>query len=210
MKINSASRILVALTLLLAFHAAWAEPVRYTQVVLQATPTETLTVNPTTVNAGASVRFDVNVSGVPAAAPTGSISYTLSPSDGSTPVTSVVALSAGAASWATVPPIGNYTVSAVYSGDTNYRAQSASATGNILSPDFDFTVSTVTIKQGETWTGNVTVVPINGFTGAVIFSCAAPSSLSCSFPTATYSFAQPAAVSNPVIHSQRSHDPHGT
>jgi hypothetical protein len=74
MKIKSTPRILATVALLLAFHAAWSKPVRFTQVVLQATPTETLTVNPTTVDVGTSVRFDVNVSGVSMATPTGSIS----------------------------------------------------------------------------------------------------------------------------------------
>jgi hypothetical protein len=110
MKIKSTSRILAAVALLLALHAAWSEPVRFTQVVLQATPVETLTVTPTTVDAGTSVRFDVNVSGVSKATPTGSISYTLTPSDGSTPLTTVVTLNAGTASWSAAPPVGNYSV----------------------------------------------------------------------------------------------------
>jgi Bacterial Ig-like domain (group 3) len=193
MKIKSTSRILAAVALLLAFHAAWSEPVRFTQVVLQATPVETLTVNPTTVNVGTSVRFDVNVTGVTKAIPTGSITYTLTPSDGSTPLTTVVALNAGTASWFAAPPVGNYTVVAVYSGDTNYRSQSASGAGTVLFPDFDFTVTIITVKQGETWTGMVKLIPINGFNGSVVFSCVASSSLGCSFPSTSVSLGQPAA-----------------
>jgi hypothetical protein len=193
MKIKSTSRILAAVGLLLAFHAAWSEPVRFTQVVLQATPTEKLTVNPTTVDVGTSVRFDVNVTGVSKATPTGSISYTLTPSDGSMPLTSVVALNAGAATWSAAPPVGNYTVVAVYSGDTNYRSQTASGAGTVLFPDFDFTVTTITVKQGETSTGMVKVIPINGFNGSVLFSCATSTSLGCSFPSPSLSLGQPAA-----------------
>jgi hypothetical protein len=193
MKIKSTSRILAAVALLLAFHAAWSEPVKFTQVVLQATPTETLTVNPTTVDVGTSVRFDVNVSGVSKATPTGSISYTLTPSDGSTPLTTVVMLNAGAASWSVAPPVGNYSVVAVYSGDTNYRSQTASGAGTVLFPDFDFTVSTITVKQGETWTGMVKVIPINDFNGSVVFSCVASTSLGCSFPSTSVTLGQPAA-----------------
>src|ERR1700723_4124962 len=187
MKIKSTSRILSAVTLLLAFHAAWSEPVKFTQVVLQATPTETLTVNPTTVDVGTSVRFDVNVTGVSKATPTGSISYTLTPSDGSTPLTTVVTLNAGAATWSAAPPVGNYTVVAVYSGDANYRSQTASGAGAVLFPDFDFTVTTITVKQGETSTGMVKVIPINGFNGSILFSCAASTSLGCSFPSPSLS-----------------------
>jgi hypothetical protein len=194
MNIKSTSRILAAVASLLAFHAAWSEPVKFTQVVLQATPTETLTVNPTTVDLGTSVRFDVNVTGVIKAVPTGSINYTLTPSDGSTPVTTVVTLNGGAASWSAIPPVGNYTVVAVYSGDTNYRSQTASGAGNVLFPDFDFTVTTITVKQGETWSGMVQATPINGFTGSVLFTCAAPASLGCSFPSTSVSLAQPVAA----------------
>jgi hypothetical protein len=192
MKIKSTSRILAAVAVLLSSHAAWSASVKFTQVVLQATPTETLTVNPTTVDVGTSVRFEVNVSGVSKAIPTGTITYTLSPSNGSTPVTKVVTLNAGAATWSDAPPVGNYAVVAVYSGDANYRSQTASSSGTVLFPDFDFAVTSITVKQGQTWTGNVQLIPINGFTGSVLFSCNAPSSLGCSFPSTSISLGQPA------------------
>ncbi len=191
MKIKSTSRILAAVALLLSSHAAWSASVKFTQVVLQATPTETLTVNPTTVDVGTSVRFDVNVSGVSKATPTGTITYTLTP-NGSAPVTKVVTPNAGAATWSDAPPVGNYAVVAVYSGDANYRSQTASSSGTVLFPDFDFAVTSITVKQGQTWTGNVQLIPINGFTGSVLFSCNAPSSLGCAFPSTSVSLGQPA------------------
>ncbi len=198
MKIKSTFRILASLALLQAFHATWAQPAKLAQIVLQATPVVTLTVTPTTVGSGSSARFDVNISGVPAAIPTGSISYLIKPTSGSASLTSVVSVFDGAASWTTSPPTGDYTISAVYSGDTNYRAQSASSTGTVTAPppDFEFSVSPLTIRQGQTWTGIVQVNPINGFAQTVTFACVAPLALGCSFPTTSYSFAQPNASSS--------------
>jgi hypothetical protein len=49
------------------------------------------------------------------------------------------------------------------------------------------------VKQGETWTGTLKLIPINGFNKSVVFSCVASPSLGCSFPSTSVSFSQPAA-----------------
>jgi hypothetical protein len=182
---------IIMLTLVVPFLPASAQSVKLTQIVLQATPTETLAATSTTASSGTSVRFDVELSGVQAVFPTGSITYTLTPANGS-PLTSLVPVSSGAASWVTVPPAGSYTISAVYSGDGNYRGTSASSAGMATEqpPDFDFGISTLRLKQGQTWTGNMQVTPISGFAQTVMFSCSAPAALGCSFPTKNYSLSQ--------------------
>src|SRR5260221_14753523 len=117
MKINSIFKILVSLALFHVFHTVWAQSAKLTQIVLQAMPVVTLTAIPNAVSSGASIQFDVKVAGVPGAVPTGSIIYALQPSNGAALLTSVVALSNGTSSWTAIPPAGNYTISAVYSGD---------------------------------------------------------------------------------------------
>nr|WP_278045567.1 Ig-like domain-containing protein [Edaphobacter modestus] len=186
-------RFLAAISLSLAFNTAWSQPVKFTQVVLQATPIEKLAVSQPSVNSGMSVRFDVQLVGAGAVAPTGSIAFTLTPSDGSHPLTGLADVASGAASWSSVPPIGTYTISAAYSGDSNYLRQTASGngtvlapdsgSGTVLAPDFAFTASAMSIKQGQTLTSNIAVTPINGFAGTVRFTCSAPTSLGCSFPS---------------------------
>jgi Bacterial Ig-like domain (group 3) len=193
MKMKAALRFLAAISLSLAFNTAWSQPVKYTQTVLPATPIERLAVSQPSVNSGMSVRFDVQLVGAGAVAPTGSIAFTLTPSDGSQPLTGLANVASGVASWSSVPPIGTYTISAAYSGDSNYLRQTAtgngmvlapdSGSGTVLVPDFVFTVSAMTIKQGQTLTSNIAVTPINGFAGTVRFTCSAPTSLGCSFPS---------------------------
>jgi hypothetical protein len=183
-----------ALGLLLASCAAWAAPVvKYTQVVVPVTPAETLTISPTTVNQGTAVQFVAQISGVHAAAPTGTVKYAIlgaaSPNS-TTPnivaTSDAIPMIAGQTSWTSTPPVGSYTVTANYSGDANYNPTSATASGIVLGADFDFQAPAANVLQGQSMTENVSVSSINGFSGPVSFSCVPTGNFSCSFPTATY------------------------
>jgi hypothetical protein len=148
---------------------------------------------------GVSVQFRVRVSGIPANVPTGSITFKLTPSDLSkTPSTLIMPLQNGETLWETPAPSEDYAISARYSGDANYQATDAisSGKGKSLPPDFDFATSTIVLKQGQTWSGRVQVIPINGFAKSISFVCTAPPALSCNLGTNTYNVAQPSGTSS--------------
>ncbi len=110
----------------------------------------------------------------PFAAPTGTI--TLS---SGTYTSSAVKLTAGSASF-TIPAnslaVGTDTLTATYSGDTNYSAGNNSATVTVTpAPGFGiFGITTINVTPGAT-TGNTETLRVNpagGFTGTVSLSCA--------------------------------------
>jgi hypothetical protein len=196
MRLNVKFRSMLFIAVIFSLHSAFPQSAILTQLVTQAVPTETLSVNPT--GNGVSVQFRVKISGTPAGVPTGSIIYKLIPSDVSkTPSTMIVPLQNGETLWETPTPYRNYTITAKYSGDTNYQATNATSTetGRPLPPDFDFMLPTIVLKQGKTWSGTVQLVPINGFAKTVSFVCSAPMALSCDLGANSYTFAQPNGTS---------------
>jgi Bacterial Ig-like domain (group 3) len=198
MRLTFRLRSLLFLVVASSFHSAFPQSASVTQVVTQAVPTEILSVVPAGNNG--SVQFHVQILGAPAGVPTGSITYTLSPSDASkAPTTTVLSLKNGEAQWETSAPSGNYTISATYSGDTNYQPTSSASTGSgqSLPADFDFVTSTIVLKQGKSWSGAIQMIPINGFAKTVSFVCSAPAALSCNLGTASYTFAQPNGAPSP-------------
>ena len=127
----------------------------------------------------------------PAAAPTGTITF----KNGSTtigapvPVSGVAGGATGATASASLNTIfnsaGTQTLTAVYSGDTNYSGStSASFTVSVTSPG-SFTVggSAVTVTAGSNQVSTITVTPTGGFTGTVNVTCPAaglPAGVTCS------------------------------
>jgi hypothetical protein len=117
-------RIGLGLVLLpaLLLHRAWPlQQKGVTQLVHQAVPTETVTVTPSTAAAGANIQVVATLTGFPLQSPTGQVNYTLTPSDGSAPITFSASLVNGVATAiANAPPHPvSYTVAAVYAGDNN-------------------------------------------------------------------------------------------
>jgi hypothetical protein len=130
-------RIGLGLVLLpaLLLHRAWPlQQKGVTQLVHQAVPTETVTVTPSTAAAGANIQVVATLTGFPLQSPTGQVNYTLTPSDGSAPITFSASLVNGVATAiANAPPHPvSYTVAAVYAGDNNYEQQTANAVGTVI------------------------------------------------------------------------------
>jgi len=132
--------------------------------------------------------------------PTGTITF----KDGST-VLNTVALSNGEASLLTSSlAAGTHVISAAYSGDSAFMASSGFLTQFInqaTAPSGYYVLSanppSATIHPGESASFNLTVTPMNGFTGTVNFDCGTlASGLSCQFSPASVMIAagQPAAA----------------
>jgi Bacterial Ig-like domain (group 3) len=172
--------------------SVWAQPVTLPQVIVPALPKETLASRPVMSRGISQVQFDVVLSGVQAAVPTGTVIFTLTPDGTGQPISATVLVSAGAASWMVAPPEGTYEISAAYSGDSNYRTQIATSRGKALTliPDFDFSAPEIRIKQGQSWSGNIELIPLNGFSQSLSLTCIAPAELGCNIPVQTYSVAQ--------------------
>ena len=146
--------------------------------------TATLTASATAVTPGANVTFNVVVA--PASGtgtPTGTVSFM----NGTTAL-AAISLSNGAASYSTTSlPVGADSISAVYSGDTNFSGSTSSTvTVNVqaLVPSFTLGASPTsgTVTAGATAQTTITVTPVNGFNSPVSFACSGlPTGATCSF-----------------------------
>lgn len=159
------------------------------------TPTVTIT-SPTvaqTVWEGASVTFTASVTPTTAV---GAVSFsTLNSITSTTSVVGSASLntpypqtSTGTATFTTTSlPAGMNTVSATYEGDASSPGSAPSATAPAVTVMVPYTLSaspaTFSIPAGSTATSIITITPMNGFSGAVNFSCASglPTGVTCSF-----------------------------
>ncbi len=80
---------------------------------------------------------------------------------------------------------GAYTISATYNGDSNYGSSSAPPIAITVQPDYSLTASSSSItitSSGGTGSSTLTINAIDGFNGAVNFSCSnLPAMSSCQF-----------------------------
>lgn len=98
------------------------------QTVNKATPTVGLSSNNNPSKSGASVTFTITVTGVPQSAPTGTITLSI---DGVTKANPALSGSSPLTYTTSSLSIGTHTVTAAYSGDTNYTTGSASLTQKV-------------------------------------------------------------------------------
>lgn len=86
---------------------------------------------------------------------------------------------------------GQYTLSATYSGDSNYASSSATPTNINVQPDYSLMASSNSItitNPGGSGNLTLTISALDGFNGAVSFSCSGlPSMSSCQFNPASVS-----------------------
>ncbi len=131
------------------------------------------------------------------AAPTGTVSFVDVPRNGvpvSLGMPAVVGVAAttdfpatGTASVTVTLPLGQNSITATYSGDTNYAASPAS-TAKVINVTagtqgtFVVTGTAVTVVAGSSATSTITVTPSGGFTGDVQITCAGmglPAGVTC-------------------------------
>jgi trimeric autotransporter adhesin len=164
----------------------------------QATPKITVTTSVSGITTAQTLSVTVSISG-PTGAPTpiGSVILTSgSYTSASTPLTggtATISISAGALA------VGSDTITAAYSGDTNYTTATASApvTVTAIPPSFAITSSNVTIIAPGGTTNNtstITVTPAGGFTGTVTLTAALTSSPAGAVDPPTFSFGSTSSV----------------
>ena len=178
-----------------------------TTVTGPAASTTVLSASPTSITAGQSVTLTATVTGPSGntTTPTGTVTF----KDGTTTL-GTGTLAAGVATYATTSlPTGSDSLTAVYSGDTNFSASTSSAVIVTVTtapvPSFALTSSgNISITAGAT-TGNtstITATPSNGFTGAVNLTCAvagptgATSPATCSFTSNSVTITGASAVTD--------------
>jgi hypothetical protein len=80
---------------------------------------------------------------------------------------------------------GQYTITASYGGDTNYAASNSGPTSISIQPDFSLELSTAALPiqaPGSSGSMTISMVDLDGFTGAVTFSCSGlPAESACVF-----------------------------
>jgi len=89
----------------------------------------------------------------------------------------------GMATWSPSLPSGEFKVFAVYSGDSNLLGSTSQAISQtVLGPaDFSFSVSPLSVGQGQTAVTSISVTALNGFHGTIAWSCASQSTVDCGF-----------------------------
>ena len=144
------------------------------------------------VSAGTSVTFTATI--VPAAGsatPTGSVIF----KDGTTQL-GAITVSGGTAAYSTTTlTVGSHSITAAYSGDTNFvSATSGTVTQGVTAPvaPADFTAaaspSSLTIQRGQSATTTITLTGENGYTGTISLDCGSlPAGVTCSFAPASLS-----------------------
>jgi hypothetical protein len=114
----------------------------------------------------------------------------------------------GVATWSPSLPNGEFTVFAVYSGDSNLLGSTSQAISQtVLGPaDFSFSVSQLSVGQGQTAVTPISVTALNGFHGTIAWSCVSQSTVDCGFspsvlnvPLSAAQTTTPASVGNVVL-----------
>jgi hypothetical protein len=149
------------------------------------TTTTSVVASAAQLTAGQNVTFTAGVA--PQAGtgvPTGSITFL----DGQAQI-AVVTLNGGMASFSTANfAAGTHTITAAYSGDSNYAASTSAAltvtVTTAASADYSLSMSSssISVAQGSSGNLTITVTPKNGFKQAVGFACSGlPTGGSCAF-----------------------------
>jgi hypothetical protein len=155
------------------------------QSVTLAPDSTTLISSLNPAGAGQSVSFTATIvsstSGV-TVTPTGSVTFFDSGNSLGT-----ISVASGVAVFTTTSlAAGNHSITAQYSGDTNFATSSSTALSeSVVAPDFSLGANptTATVAPGTNAQYTITVTPISGYSGTVSFTCptSLPAKVNCSF-----------------------------
>lgn len=150
-----------------------AAPISFSIAIGQAATTTTLTASATTVTPGQSVTFTATVTSATTGTPTGTVSFF----DGTT-LLGTSPLTAGVATYSTAALAGGVThsISATYSGSTDYLPSTSTSSVSVTVAPLDFTLTIVgpssqTVIPGSAVSYTVDVKPDYGtYAGTVTFA----------------------------------------
>ncbi|HYA24335.1 MAG TPA: Ig-like domain repeat protein [Terriglobales bacterium] len=137
---------------------------------------------------GQSVTFTATVSPATGGTPTGTVTF----NDGTTALGGAVNLNGGAAVLAiSTLKAATHTISAVYSGDSNYSGSTSAVLNQVVNTE-SFTVkaasfSPSTVTAGGSATSTITITSVDGFNSAVTLNCSVSASAqgTADLPTCT-------------------------
>ncbi len=159
--------------------------VSYRQVVEQASTTTVVSSSMNPSPSSTPVVFTAHVNGVPAGMPTGTVAFSASQGSGEVAKATVSLDASANAAWTVSLASGQYGITALYSGDTDYLASVSPTLSQVVGGSSDFTISipsTLTVVQGASGTATVSVTSLNGFAGTIHFECSGmPIESSCNF-----------------------------
>jgi len=173
--------------------------VSYRQVVEQASTTTVVSssANPSPNNS--TVAFTAHVGGVPAGMPTGTVAFSATQESGQVATATLPLDASGNATWTISLRSGQYGITALYSGDTDYLSSVSTTLSQIVEGPPDFTISlpsTMTVVQGASGTATVSVTPLNGLAGTIQLQCTGvPDESSCNFTQNSITIPASAAAS---------------
>ena len=145
----------------------------------------------TAVPPGTSVVLTATVtSGVTSSKPTGSVNFT---SNGTVLASAIVNGLTGVATVSTTTlPSGNYSITAIYSGDSGFASSSSAAIAvSIREPQYDVVSppSTLSVSTPGSVSGTFAIAPISGYVGGVDMACSGlPANTQCTFIPAVVAF----------------------
>jgi hypothetical protein len=172
-------------------YAASTSPI-LTQVIDapgKVSTTTTLASSANPAGLAASISFTAIVAGVGSStpAPTGTVNFL----DGATVLGSGTLNASGTTSFATSGLAqGSHSITAQYSGDSNYQMSTSSALSQVVSaaPSFSLSLSpaTLTLAAGQSGTSTLTLISAAGFNQSVSFACSGlPQFATCTFNPAS-------------------------
>lgn len=161
-----------------------AAPVQRTVVADKASSTLAIVSSANTVNAGTAVTFTATLSPANLAEPAGDVAFI----DGATKLGGSPLIRGTSVFAATSLSPGTHSITAMYSGDSNFLASASQAVSEtVVAPDFTLSATPDVLKvaRGGTGTAMLTIAPAGGFAGRIQLSCGTlPIFTSCSFTPA--------------------------
>jgi hypothetical protein len=158
----------------------------------KTTPTATLTSSANSQFVGTSLSFTAKITGTTGTMPTGTVTLL----DGTTSLGQQTLDSTGQAVFSLANlTAGQHSLTASYSGDTNFNTATSSALAQSIT-DFQVTLptSSQTVTAGGTATYSLTVTPAGGLTGSISLTCSQLPSLATCDPVTIPITGQPATA----------------
>jgi hypothetical protein len=159
--------------------------VSYRQVVEQASTTTVVSSSANPSPNHSIVAFTAHVSGVPAGLPTGTVAFSATQESGQVATATLPLDAFSNATWTFSLSSGQYGITALYGGGTDYLSSVSATLSQIIEGPPDFTISlpsTMTVVQGASGTAPVSITALNGFAGAIQLQCTGvPNESSCNF-----------------------------